>query len=533
MDNELQPQTDEPTIFFNGRGYWVCVTGTSLRRYDLERRLLVTGWIYSQQRKWFFTKDDDIVKPFEDYIRAEDRAILAQRLVLRYDNLNLSYQTALPSVYHPDAYPFQNVTPYAMTLRNNILLGDDMGLGKTIQAIMAINEIKPANVLIVVPNALVLQWYDKISEWLTSKETLVYICPWSRLIKMDQKIYWDMCIVDEAHYAKNESSKRSQAFQSLQAKYKLALTGTPLLGNPMDIWPVMQWLEPYVLGNKTWFENRYCHRVLKQIPARGGGYRRVWTYAGGRNVHELQKKLRETIMIARRKSDVLPQLPPKSRSVITLDVGADIKQMESRIVALWEEVHSKGNDIKLWNNIFRLRKECALMKVPKINAFIAEIWSEISSDERRPFVIWAHHLEVIDAIYDHAINMADNKPITVETLDGRKKPDDRANVVKRFQDGEIDVLIAGLTASGTGITLTAADIAIFAELDWTPANLIQAEDRLHRIGQEKNVNIYYCVSPDSLDSRLAGILSEKQHIIDDFNDVEYVLPPPQAAQEAV
>jgi SWI/SNF-related matrix-associated actin-dependent regulator of chromatin subfamily A-like protein 1 len=512
----VQLEEEKPTIFFKEKGWVMSVPRYSLLYQDC-------GWIYNAETKLWYTKDDELVASpgFLEYVRPQDNHILVDRLQQRVRNVKVSYETNagafLGTTIYEDLYPFQAVTPREV-LNRNILLADEMGLGKTIQAIMAINVVKPSNVLIVVPNMLVHSpWYDCIAKWLTV-DTQVYIVPWSRLSKMDSSVYWDMVIVDEAHYAKNPSSARSKAFSALKAEHKMCLTGTPILGKPIEIFPIIQWLEPYLLGTQADFERNYCEKKLKRIPwGRGGrGYRYVEEMSGAKNLERLNRKLRETVMIARFKKDVLPQLPPKSRSVIQLNVGADVTRLEKSMLGIWREIKKQGakNDLALWNSIFSIRKEAALLKVPMVNAAIDEIWEESG----RPIVVWTHHHEVADAIYDHF----KSRRLEVETLDGRKKPDERSNIVDQFQGGRIDILVAGLTAAGVGITLTESDICVFAELDWTPANMVQAEDRLHRIGQDKNVSIYYCVSPDSLDSRFARILADKQEIIDEFNMMEEV-----------
>jgi SWI/SNF-related matrix-associated actin-dependent regulator 1 of chromatin subfamily A len=508
----VQLEEEKPTIFFKEKGWVMSVPRYSLFYQDY-------GWIYNAETKLWYTKDDELVAQpgFIECVRPQDNHILVERLEQRIRNVKTSYSTGYLDKLYPGLYPFQEVTPYEVTKRN-ILLADEMGLGKTVQAIMAINEVHPSNVLIVVPNMLVHSpWYDSIARWLTV-DTQVYIVPWSRLSKMDSSVYWDMVIVDEAHYAKNPFSARSKAFSALKAEHKMCLTGTPILGKPIEIFPIIQWLEPYLLGTQADFERNYCEKKLKRIPwGRGGrGYRYVEEMSGSKNLERLNRKLRETVMIARFKKDVLPQLPPKSRSVIQLNVGADVTKLEKNMLGIWREIKKQGakNDLALWNSIFSIRKEAALLKVPMVNAAIDEIWEESG----RPIVVWTHHHEVSDAIYDHF----KIKGLSVRTLDGRKKPDERGDIVEQFQAGKIDILVCGLTAAGVGITLTKSDICVFAELDWTPANMVQAEDRLHRIGQDKNVSIYYCVSPDSLDSRFARILADKQEIIDEFNMMEEV-----------
>lgn len=486
-----------------------------------------SDWVYSKKIGEWATKDDLVVKTaYERFVIFEaDREILNRRVMERAINLELSYKSDADTVIDERLYPFQNVTPPEI-LKRNILLTDEMGLGKTVQAIMAINQLKPDNVLIIVPNMMVGKWYAEIDNWLSPEcqDTQIYICPWSRITKMDLDVNWDFVIVDEAHYGKNIESQRAKAFMALKGKRRMALTGTPILGRPDELYNIAHWVEPFILGSRAAFERRYMRRQLKTVRTRYG-YKQVWGKPEGMNIEELQQKLRETIMISRFKKDVLPQLPEKTRSIITLDVSTEVKRLDSKLMTLWMEAQETPDKMTGWANIVAIRKEAAMLKVPYVNAYIDELFEEMFVQEmiegkavNKPFVIWAHHHEVIDAIKDHILATPMYSDIQVAVLDGRVRPERRGLLVEQFQNGEIDVLIAGITAAGVGITLTRSDVAIFAELDWTPANMVQAEDRLHRIGQTNNVNIFYCVAPNSLDSRIAEILSYKQDIIDSFNE---------------
>ncbi len=507
-------------IFRQGN-YWACNDN-----YYSDYGLRSSGWVYSDKLKLWVTKDDISVKKLESLIKTdEDKAILQANLIKRAERLERSYQIKPDVVIDPRLYDFQNVTPPEI-LERNILLADEMGLGKTVQAIQAINKIKPSNVLIIVPNMMVSKWYDEIDTWLSPEcsDTQIYICPWSRITKMDLAVNWDFIIVDEAHYAKNTESQRSQAFQALKGKRKMALTGTPILGRPNEIYPIAHWLDPYVLGSQADFERRYMIRTTKVVRTRYG-FRTVYDKPKGTNIQELQCRLRETIMISRFKKDVLPQLPPKQRSIISLDVSKEVKRLDAQLINLWRQAKESGKNLNQWANLVAIRKEAALMKLPYVNAFIDELFEEIFTEEmigntefKKPIVVWAHHHEVIDGIKDHIKSTPLFSDAVVKVLDGRVNPTVRGGIVQEFQENKIDVLIAGITAAGVGITLTASDTAIFAEFDWTPANMVQAEDRLHRIGQERPINIYYCVAPNSLDSKIAEILAHKQDIIDDFNE---------------
>jgi SWI/SNF-related matrix-associated actin-dependent regulator 1 of chromatin subfamily A len=135
-------------------------------------------------------------------------------------------------------------------------------------------------------------------------------------------------------------------------------------------------------------------------------------------------------------------------------------------------------------------------------------------NEQEKIVLFAHHHEVLDAL------QSEFGEISVQ-VDGRVSLDDRQKAVDRFQgDPTCRVFIGGIQAAGVGLTLTAASTVIFLELDWTPGNISQAEDRCHRIGQKDCVTVQHIVLAGSLDERLAAVVIEKQEIIDKALDKE-------------
>lgn len=499
--------------------WWIADDASTLSATEFRstvQAMRFNGWTYKDSTKQWGVKAPKAVLPFDRFLDpayAETLVSAVSEADRRYAMSNaLAPDPSMPSVNDEGLYPFQRIMPPEL-INRNLLLADEMGLGKTIQAIAAINLLKPENVLIVAPNMLIMNWYDELSTWQAYKGTNIYLVPWSRLVKLDTDIRWDLAIIDEAHYAKNPSSKRSQAFSRIKADRRLCLTGTPILGKPMEIWPIIQWVEPYIVGDKNYFEATYTTTRLKTY--RAGGRTHYYNEVMPANIPQLQTRLRESIMISRTKSLALAgQLPEKIRTVVTLESSAELKKLDSEMNAVWKQVQKDASkDMALWANLFKMRKEAALLKVPKINAFIENILEETDS----PVIIWTHHHEVSDAIENHF-----KRAMRTAVLDGRKSPELRAQLVRDFQTGDIPLLIAGMTAAGVGITLTASNVVIFAELDWTPANMLQAEDRAYRIGTTKTVAVYYCVTQGSIDGRIAGILAKKQAVIDDFT----IMSPP-------
>ena len=151
-----------------------------------------------------------------------------------------------------------------------------------------------------------------------------------------------------------------------------------------------------------------------------------------------------------------------------------------------------------------------MQKVPASIEYIKDVL-----ESQNKVVIFAHHHDVIDKIYEEFKNEA-------VKLTGSDSIEERQKAVDDFQNNEkIKIFIGSIKAAGIGITLTSASLAIFLELDWVPANMIQAEDRLHRIGQKDSVNIHYLVINGSIDSRLSKTLLEKEKMINTALNIEF------------
>jgi SWI/SNF-related matrix-associated actin-dependent regulator 1 of chromatin subfamily A len=285
------------------------------------------------------------------------------------------------------------------------------------------------------------------------------------------------------------------------------------------------------------FAKRYCG-------ADNNGY--GFDPTGASNLPELQDKLRGTIMIRRLKADVLTELPAKRRSIIEIPANGASAAVEAeadafaaheeRLASLRVAVElAKASDLVedyrravgalmeaaqvAFSDISRLRHETAVAKIPYVVEHIRNI-----VDAGSKLVVFAHHHDVIEAIAKEFGSQA-------VTLYGATAMDARQAAVDRFQnDPECLVFVGGILAAGVGITLTAASHVVFAELDWVPGNVTQAEDRCHRIGQRDCVLVQHLVLEGSLDARMAGVLVEKQEVQSAALDK---MPDPQEASPVV
>jgi SWI/SNF-related matrix-associated actin-dependent regulator 1 of chromatin subfamily A len=321
-------------------------------------------------------------------------------------------------------------------------------------------------------------------------------------------VQWDLIICDECHALKNETTGRTQQvfgggrkrLAPLRAKRWAFLTGTPILNKPRELWPLLKSIDPTGLGaDKDKFAKRYCQAFWME----GRG---LW-WDGAGNLEELQAYMRSKFMIRRLKADVLKDLPAKRRQVIVLEPDKSLAGDLKKELKTYEEHASElaGKDPIALNfeGLSEIRKEIALKKVPYVVEHLKEVLNE-----QDKVVVFGHHHEVTDAL-------AAAFGSTSVVVDGRVPNEERQRAVDRFQsDSTCKIFIGGIQSAGVGLTLTAASTVVFAELDWVPGNMSQAEDRCHRIGQKEQVLVQHIVLANSLDERMAETIIKKQEIIE-------------------
>lgn len=431
-------------------------------------------------------------------------------------------------------FPFQLEGIHFALARSGTLLADEMGVGKTIQAIGLINaDPTIRTVLIVCPASMKLPWKRELERWLerdlaiavTDSDLVlapIVIVNYDRLrqhaVALREHLKWDLAIFDECHYLKNPEARRTKIATSIKATRRLALSGTPLQNRPVELLPILTWLDPINWPASKWHEFglRYC----------GGCWNGFgWEYGGATNLEELSHQLRETVMLRRTKAEVLPALPAKFRSVIELSADSDlarVAQAEFWAFERWMEIVSGAGgpsgdgyqkNVKSlrrfqgdeWDNLAIARHQTALAKAPLVAQFVKELFSGGSGK----ITLFAHHRDVIATL---AEALAEFGPVT---LTGASSSPARRKAVERFQsESTTRLFIGNIQAAGTGITLApASSHAIFAEISWVPAQMTQAEDRLHRIGTRANVLIQHLVLEGSLDAVMIRRLIIKQETL--------------------
>lgn len=334
----------------------------------------------------------------------------------------------------------------------------------------------------------------KLSE--TQKIQLAII---NEIEKMTKDGTIGMVIFDEIHKAKNAQSQQGKAIHHLKSPYKIALTGTPLMNNPIDLYNILKWLD-VERSSFYGFRNRYC------IMGGYGGYEII----GYKNLKELQMKL-DSVMLRRKKEDVL-DLPPKIRQTEYVEMTAKQKQIYNEVL---RGVRENLADIKLSPNplaqLVRLRQATShtgiisdtVQESAKFDR-MKEIIEELVESNQKA-IVFSNWTEVTDRALKE---LQDYNPAYIT---GDVK--DRQAQVEKFQnDDSCKVIIGTISAMGTGLTLTAASTVIFLDKPWNPANTVQAEDRAHRIGTTGTVNVITLVCKDTIDERIEEIIYEKSEL---------------------
>ena len=414
--------------------------------------------------------------------------------------------------------PFQREgVEFGIRNQGRVLIADDMGLGKTIQAIaIASYYHKEWPLLIICPSSVRLMWADELTRWLPSLKQrevcvafntraelssgLVTIVSYDLAVRLKDQLKamnFQVVIADECHSLKNHKAVRSKVCLPLlkASKRAILLSGTPALSRPSELYTQVDAVAPKLFPSFVQFGVRYCNGHQSHFG---------WNFSGASNLEELQLLLEQKLMIRRLKLDVLSQLPEKFRQVVKLDPNlvktTGLKQAEKEFERAASMKASQKRSALL--NFF---SETAVAKRPAVVDYVSELM-----ENRVKVLIFAHHKVVMNALCDSL----DSKGHQYIRIDGLTAGEDRLSLCNEFQnDPSVLAAVLSVTAANTGINLTSANIVVFTELYWNPGVLIQAEDRVYRIGQKNSVNIRYLVASGTADDYMWPLLQQKLSVL--------------------
>ena len=430
------------------------------------------------------------------------------------------------------------------------VLADDMGLGKTLQIIAFLLSQKKSKSIVVVPTSVIYNWMDEFEKFAPSirvglvhgskskrdkvlrdfkrglgikieEENLkeksyekydVLLTTYGTL-KNDEKAYenlsFDYCIIDEAQNIKNPTAQATLSVKNIKSRCNIALTGTPIENNLMELWSIFDFVMPGYLFTKERFRERF---ILDES-----------------NLSEL-KSLITPFILRRLKEDVLSELPEKLEKKYLVEMKGKQKQLYSFYVkAIKNQLNENksseksGRDkINLFAYLTKLREICLdpSLVVPDYTGgsskltVVKEIVKD-ASESGKKILLFSQFTSVLKKIEEDF----KKEDISYLYLDGGTSAKDRVERVKKFnEDSNIKVFLISLKAGGVGLNLTSASVVIHFDPWWNPAVEDQATDRAHRFGQENKVEVIKLVAKDTIEEKIVLMQEDKRELIQSLMD---------------
>ncbi|HEX2022330.1 MAG TPA: DEAD/DEAH box helicase, partial [Candidatus Thermoplasmatota archaeon] len=391
-------------------------------------------------------------------------------------------------------------------------LGDPPGLGKTLQALTAALYL-PGRILVIAPAGARDVWKREI-ESMTTESVFVFrptskktptnekfvVASYDALLSRQDQLLAvkpDLVILDEAHYVKNKEAERTKAVHDclISIPRRLLLSGTPAMNRVDEVRKQLEFIHPGEWGNEHWFRRRFVQPLENGTPeVRYQVLSRMREYFQG-------------VMLRRVKMDVLKDLPPKHVIVQQVKLPALWRQEYNEEAGrLRDHIHAHretafGDDYGTTrSHVLTLRQLASNGKGEAAEAYVRRLL-ETPGEKVVVFAYYLQHLESLEK------SLAEFNPVTVH---GGVTDKARDQAVQAFMhDPETRVFLGQITAAGTALTLTSGRHAVFIDLDWNPANHEQAGDRIHRIGQTREVFLHYLVAGGTIDEDIVKMLQEK------------------------
>jgi superfamily II DNA or RNA helicase len=465
---------------------------------------------------------------------------------LRTLGRRLKSGTGLPDIIPPPSFtgalrPYQQAGLAWLQLLREIGLGgvlaDDMGLGKTVQLLAHVAVEKAAGrldrpCLVVAPTSLMPNWRAEAAAFTPNLSVLVQhgadrresfdllaghdlVLTTYALLARDIEILaaqeWHMVIVDEAQFVKNPATAAAKALRRLNARHRLAMTGTPLENHLGELWALFDFVSPGLLGEAKSFAKDWRAPIEKR---------------GDRERQKLLARRVRPFLLRRTKAEVAADLPPKTEIIEQIEFGQQQRDLYDgiRLVMhrkLREVIAEKGlkrSRIELLDALLKLRQVCCDPRLVKTNAANASQVTAGSAklerlmemlpsliEEGRRILLFSQFTSMLSLIQAELTRAK----IPFVLLTGETT--DRATPVRRFQRGEVPLFLISLRAGGTGLNLTAADTVIHYDPWWNPA---------HRIGQDKPVFVHKLMALDTIEVKMAELKGRKQALADGLFDPE-------------
>ena len=408
------------------------------------------------------------------------------------------------------------------------ILADDMGLGKTVQVLSYLMAKKEGGQtlpsLIVCPASLVLNWQEECRKF-TPQLTCVAVDgdaahragltkQWGQadivvtsydLLRRDEELYgrqsFYACILDEAQAIKNHSTQKYKAVCQVKSQVRFALTGTPVENRLGELWSIFSFLMPgYLPSYKT-----FCARFEKPI-----------VQEEDQNAVRRLNQLTGPFILRRMKAEVLQELPPKTENIHRIELEPQQRKLYlAAVVDAREKLRAAKPEDKMavFAVLMRLRQICCDPRLvgdnwtggsAKLDACMELVTAAVEGGHR--ILLFSQFTSMLELL----AKRLDQAGVSHFTLQGSTPKPVRAELVRRFNNGEAGVFLISLRAGGTGLNLTAADIVIHYDPWWNVAAQNQATDRAYRIGQKNPVQVYKLIAQDTIEEKIVELQAAKQ-----------------------
>lgn len=409
------------------------------------------------------------------------------------------------------------------------VLADDMGLGKTVQ-LLALHATRTGPTLVVCPTSLLNNWEREANRFLPhvtvhafhgARRSLDQVGPGDLVlttygvVRTDHAtlagIEWDLVVADEAQHIKNPRSRSARSLREISAHARIALTGTPVENRLSELWAILDWVVPGLLGPLETFKRETATPIERD---------------DNREAAQRLTQLVKPFLLRRRKTDpgIAPELPPKlERDVVVPLTPEQVTLYKATVdeslaeVGEAEGIARRGLVLKLLTGLKQIANHPAQFlgeagpladRSGKLDAL--GLLLDNAAENNEATLVFTQYVKMGELLVEHL----QSKGHSIEMLHGGQSVKARQALVDRFQDRELDVLVLSLKAGGTGLNLTAATNVVHYDRWWNPAVEDQATDRAYRIGQKETVTVHRIITEGTIEDRVAELLRNKRKLAD-------------------
>ena len=458
------------------------------------------------------------------------------------DNVQFSedFRHLAHDLIHPEQFPlgklqvtaklrdYQEVGVRWLSMLNHYgfggILADDMGLGKTLQTIAFLSSVATADskILILAPSSLIYNWKEEFEKFApqmkveviyglkASRDEIIASNPQVAItsyasfrqdVEQYEKNQYQYLILDEAQVMKNSQTKIAQYLRKFDVPHTFALSGTPIENHVEELWSIFQIVLPGLFPGKKEFKQLSPETISQYV---------------------------KPFIMRRKKSEVLQELPDLIEMTYKNELADDqktiylaqLKQMQDRILSSSEEELNRSK-MEILSGLMRLRQICDTPSLfledyagesGKLDS-LRELLEQIKDGNQRVLIFsqFRGMLDIIEKELD-ALKMTSFK------ITGSTPANERQDMTNAFNSGQGDAFLISLKAGGVGLNLTGADTVILVDLWWNPAVEDQAIGRAHRMGQDKNVEVYRMITRGTIEEKIQELQTSKRHLVSTILD---------------